>query len=468
MLTIVDESDALLDVNAFSYKIGSGIKAVNLANDSGSGNFVIRNNGVVAAEISGVGVELKVSGSGIKFYDGTTQTTAMVKGYDGSKGADGAQGPVGPTGSAGADGAAVNRGYDGCQGPAGPTGSVGGVGPVGSKGDKGDQGVSIQLKGTSATFQLLPQNGNVQGDAYVVQFDGDLYVWSGTGWVNAGQIIGFAGSKGDTGPVGSTGGTGYQGCKGDVGPTGPAGSKGDKGDTGETTYRGYNGCKGDVGATGPVGSKGDKGDTGPVGSTGATGNDGPQGIKGYDGCKGATGPTGGTGLTGPAGTITVGTLAAGAAGSTPVITNSGTSTAATLNFTIPIGYTGCKGDKGDTGTSSGGGGISYADYFTVTWTGTTSIGTPSVTGKVTGASLSGSVLTVTHNSATDIMFFVGFGVKTVAGTTTTTRLLGSNPTSIYIDSIGVAGEVKFRGFNQANTSSNTGGTVTIYCQFVSV
>ena len=48
-----------------------------------------------------------------------------------------------------------------------------------------------------------------------------------------------------------------------------------------------------------------------------------------------------TGPTGPAGTIAVGTVTTGAAGSSVTVTNSGTTTAATLNFSIP------KGDPGD-------------------------------------------------------------------------------------------------------------------------
>ena len=52
------------------------------------------------------------------------------------------------------------------------------------------------------------------------------------------------------------------------------------------------------------------------------------------------------GLVGPAGTITVGTVTTGAAGSSVAITNSGTSQAAVLNFTIPRGATGLTGDDG--------------------------------------------------------------------------------------------------------------------------
>lgn len=53
------------------------------------------------------------------------------------------------------------------------------------------------------------------------------------------------------------------------------------------------------------------------------------------------------GAKGDAATVTVGTVTAGEAGSSPSVTNAGTSTAAVLNFVIPKGD---KGDKGDTGT----------------------------------------------------------------------------------------------------------------------
>lgn len=71
------------------------------------------------------------------------------------------------------------------------------------------------------------------------------------------------------------------------------------------------------------------------------------------GIIGQTGPqglTGSTGPQGPSGTITVGTVTTGVAGSSVSITNAGTSTNAVLNFSIPRGDTGAKGDKGDAGT----------------------------------------------------------------------------------------------------------------------
>jgi hypothetical protein len=56
-----------------------------------------------------------------------------------------------------------------------------------------------------------------------------------------------------------------------------------------------------------------------------------------------TGATGATGNTGTAATITVGSVATGAAGSSVMINNSGTSAAAVFDFSIP------KGDTGETG-----------------------------------------------------------------------------------------------------------------------
>lgn len=61
------------------------------------------------------------------------------------------------------------------------------------------------------------------------------------------------------------------------------------------------------------------------------------------GSKGATGATGSPGADGKAATIQIGSVTTGAAGSNVSVTNSGNSSNAILNFTIP------KGDKGNTG-----------------------------------------------------------------------------------------------------------------------
>lgn len=57
----------------------------------------------------------------------------------------------------------------------------------------------------------------------------------------------------------------------------------------------------------------------------------------------------GVGAQGPAGTIQVGTVATGAAGSAVAVQNVGTGSAAVLNFSIPRGDTGLKGDTGPFG-----------------------------------------------------------------------------------------------------------------------
>ena len=76
------------------------------------------------------------------------------------------------------------------------------------------------------------------------------------------------------------------------------------------------------------GDKGDKGDTGAQG---------PQGEKGESGKDGA------------AATVTVGTTQTAEPGTPASVTNSGTQSAAVLDFVIPKGEKGEKGEKGDTG-----------------------------------------------------------------------------------------------------------------------
>ena len=64
---------------------------------------------------------------------------------------------------------------------------------------------------------------------------------------------------------------------------------------------------------------------------------------------GATGATGATGSAGAAATISVGTVTTGAAGSSVTVTNSGSSSAATFDFSIPAGATGATGAQGPQG-----------------------------------------------------------------------------------------------------------------------
>ena len=99
---------------------------------------------------------------------------------------------------------------------------------------------------------------------------------------------------------------------------------------------------GPIGPTGNTGLAGPTGPTGPSGNIGPSGVTGPTGPTGPTGIQGLIGPTGpaGTGATGLAATITVGTITTGAAGSSAVVTNSGTSSNAIFDMTIPQGSAG--------------------------------------------------------------------------------------------------------------------------------
>lgn len=67
------------------------------------------------------------------------------------------------------------------------------------------------------------------------------------------------------------------------------------------------------------------------------------------------GEAGQNGSPGTAATVTIGTVTTGAAGSSASVSNSGTSTNAVLDFVIPRGEQGIQGAAGSGGSSSGGG-----------------------------------------------------------------------------------------------------------------
>lgn len=193
-------------------------------------------------------------------------------------------------------------GPQGPQGPQGEKGDVGPQGPQGPQGEKGEQGndgTSLNILGTKESEADLPLSAE-KNDAYLI--NGEMWVFNGTNWNNAGRIQGPQGPQGPVGPQGPKGDPGPQGIKGDPGEKGEQGIQGLKGDTGLQ------------GPQGPVGPKGEQGDagvrgitftpvvdsrgniswsndgglenpqtvniTGPQGDTGAKGDTGPQGEKG--------------------------------------------------------------------------------------------------------------------------------------------------------------------------------------------
>lgn len=280
-------------------------------------------------------------GDAFKYTDFTATQLAALKGPKGDTGPQGEQGPKGDTGSQGPQGERGLRGLQGATGATGPQGERGPqglTGPQGPQGAKGDQGTGVTIKGKynslSALIAAHPK-GN-EGDAYMVGVN--LYAWSGTEWIDCGNIQGPKGDKGDTGPQGLRGVQGEKGATGERGATGPQGPKGDKGDA--FTYADF--TQEQLAAL--KGPKGDKGDTGAKGDTGERG---PQGLQGVQGLQGIQGPKGNDGATGAAATIKVGIVTTGAAGTAAKVVNSGTTSAAVLDFTIPQG---AKGDKGEQGT----------------------------------------------------------------------------------------------------------------------
>lgn len=268
------------------------------------------------SETEGLKIELGIpqGEQGPKGDTGATgpQGETGPQGPKGDTGATGPQGPKGDTGETGPQGPKGDTGETGPQGEVGPQGPQGDLGPTGPQGPEGPQGprgepgkglTVLDYYDSLEALQAAVQSP-AAGDAYGVGAAEpyDIYIYSPSqGWVNNGPL---------------------QGAKGDAGPEGP------KGDPGEQ------GPKGDAGPQGPQGPQGEQGIQGPAG---------PQGNPGADGAQGPQGPAG------TAATIAVGTVTASDPGSTPQVTNSGTASAAVLDFVLPRGEQGPAGADGAPG-----------------------------------------------------------------------------------------------------------------------
>ena len=242
-----------------------------------------------------------------------------LQGPQGERGPKGDTGPQGERGLRGLQGATGERGLQGERGPQGATGPQGergpqgATGPQGPKGDKGEQGTGVTIKGRYDSLAALiaaHPKGN-EGDAYMVGVN--LYAWSGTEWIDCGNIQGPKGDKGDQGQQGEQGLQGIQGPQGIQGATGAAGTA----------------------ATIKIGTV----TTGAAGTSAKVVNRGTTSAAVLDftipqGAKGAKGDNG------TAATIEVGTVTTGAAGSSASVTNSGTASNVVLNFTLPRGKDG--------------------------------------------------------------------------------------------------------------------------------
>jgi hypothetical protein len=161
--------------------------------------------------------------------------------------------------------------------------------------------------GSVPTVGDLPTNGNQKNHAYIVEADGNLYIWDNIvdEWYDAGQIVG---PQGDTGPAGPAG----EIIVSETMPTDPGSGFADGAfwyqPTTNLTYIfndsawqqviGFDGPTGPAGPTGPTGPTGVTGPAGEAGDSGPEGPTGPQGPAGVTGPAGATGPTGAQGEVG--------------------------------------------------------------------------------------------------------------------------------------------------------------------------
>ena len=267
---------------------------------------------------------------GIQGVKGDTGTPATVRIGTVETGAAGTSASVTNSGTASAAvfDFIIPKGDKGATGDRGPQGLQGAQGLRGEKGEKGDQGTGVTIKGKydSLSALMAAHPTGKDGDAYMVGVN--LYAWSGTEWIDCGNIQGAKGERGEQGPQG------LQGAKGEKGEKGEKGDAFTYNDFTEEQLARLKGAKGDKGDVGPQGLRGEKGEQGVKGE---------QGLKGDTGPKGETGEQGAKGDTGTPATIKVGTVKTGAAGTSVTVSNSGTASAAVFDFVIP------RGDKGDTG-----------------------------------------------------------------------------------------------------------------------
>jgi len=319
-------------------------------------------------------------------------------GVAGPQGVQGTAGAVGPAGVAGPQGV---RGDQGPQGVMGLTGSTGATGPQGPQGAKGDTGAA----GATGARGLQWMGTYVSGVNYAL---GDAVAFGGSSYVslvdgNFGNTPGFSGvtqwallsAKGDAGAAGTAGTDGLNGSNGaaatvqvgsvttsaagttvavqNVGSANaavlnfsiPQGARGATGDAG-LSYKGTWSAASGYALHDAVSFAGSSyialaanSGTNPADDVAAGGSN--WALLAQQGATGAAGPA----------TVRVGSVAGGPVAS---VTNSGTDSAAVLNFTLPAGPAGSMGAPGAVGMTYRGAwssGSQYSASDAVTLNGTT-------------------------------------------------------------------------------------------------
>jgi hypothetical protein len=201
------------------------------------------------------------------------------------------------------------------------------------------------------TIYALADGVMYQGSAYVSLVAGNLGnapAASPAAWslLALGGAAGTPGATGPQGPAGTPGAAGTQGLQGPKGDTGAAGMN----------FRGA-WSAGTVYTANDAVTFGGSTYLAEAGNTASPPDLYPQAWA----MLAQAGGAGPTGATGASATVSVGTVTTGAPGTQALVTLSGTSSAAVLNFTIPQGVAGAAGSGG--GGGGGTSGIPFASVY---------------------------------------------------------------------------------------------------------
>ena len=194
-----------------------------------------------------------------------------------------------------------------------------------------------------------------------------------------------------------------------------------------------------------------RGDTGAPGKDGVDGKDGRDGIDGKDGKDGL------------AATVTVGSTTTGQAGTNASVTNSGTSSAAVLNFTIPRGADGQDGQNGRDGSDGKDGKDGLAATVSV---GTVTTGQAGTSASVTNSGTSSAAVfnfTIPRGDtgATGADGYSPTASVSKSGDTATITITDKNSTTSAQISDGTNGNPGADGFSPIATVTKSGDTATI-------
>lgn len=201
-------------------------------------------------------------------------------------------------------------------------------------GAQGEPGKGLVISGTVATYTDLPSDLTEEdaGNAYLVESDGKLYVWSGTSFPAEGNGSEFTGPQGEPGTPGYSPVISVSDIEGGHRVT----------ITNENGDQNFDVMDGQAGIQGPAGQSitmetSPYYDSGEIIGTTVTfyGSQGSETINVLNGSQGMQGPAGEKGENGNAATISPGTVTMLSAGSAPYVNNSGTAQEAVFNFGIP-------------------------------------------------------------------------------------------------------------------------------------